>query len=421
MECRLAAIYMNKIQVIKTEQDYKEALKHVEELISRDPDSDSTEGEQLALLSVLIRDYEKKAYPETLPDPIDAIKFRMEQAGLKPVDLVPYIGSRSRVSEILSGKRQLTLEMIRALESGLGIPAKVLIQKPDQEAESGYQHWDMQIVRAMENYGYFGNKSLDKYGKVELLKQFFPSQGENVQPASFFRKNRTSYRASSRTHRNALDAWMVRVIEKAKKINTPINYKHGVVDLAFMRNLMNLSIKEDGPFLVREHLIKIGIKLVIERHLPKTYLDGATILTEKDTPVIGMTIRYDNLGNFWFTLMHELAHIARHYGQNIDYFYDEKLLEEDGIEIDTKELEADEWAEESILPESKWEISTAKITPSPMAAQSLANELGINVAVVAGIIRYKHQNFYYLNKIINDESAKVRKHFPDLFKLKSKI
>jgi len=127
MEHKLAK-NMDKIKIIKTEQDYKEALKLLEELMGRDPNPDSAEGEQLNLLTTLIQDYEAKAFPETLPDPIEAIKFRMEQVGLKPADLIPYIGSRSRVSEILSGKRQLTLDMIRALETGLGIPAEVLIQ-----------------------------------------------------------------------------------------------------------------------------------------------------------------------------------------------------------------------------------------------------------------------------------------------------
>ena len=410
---------MNDIKVIKTKQDYREALKYVEALMTTDPDPESAEGEKLAILSTLVADYESREFPTVFPSPVEAIKFRMEQADLKPADLEQYIGGKGRVSEILSGKRQLTLDMVRALEAGLGIPAKVLIQKPDQNTEEGYQHWDTQLVRAMASYGYFGDKSLNKHSKGELLKQFFASLGGPVQLAALFRKDRTSYRTSSRTHKNALDAWMIRVLEKAKKIKVPVVYRPGVIDLVFMRDLMKLSVKENGPLLAREHLKKVGIKLVIERHLPKTYLDGATILTDKDNPVIGITIRYDRLDNFWFTLMHELAHVARHYGKDIDIFYDENLLEKNGVEIDTKENEADEWAEESILPESKWEISNAKITPTPMAAQSLANELGTHVAVIAGIIRYKHQNFYYLNKIINDDGAKV-KILSDAFKLTTK-
>ncbi|OHA80345.1 MAG: transcriptional regulator, partial [Candidatus Yonathbacteria bacterium RBG_16_43_6] len=125
---------MSKIKFIKTESDYKEALDLIKVLLSHDPDPSSDEGEQLSLLSTLVQDYESRSLPESLPNPVDAIKFRMEQSDLKPVDLIPYIGSRGRVSEILAGKRQLTLDMVRALEVGLGIPAKVLIRKPEIES-----------------------------------------------------------------------------------------------------------------------------------------------------------------------------------------------------------------------------------------------------------------------------------------------
>ena len=411
---------MTQIKVIKNQNDYEEALKLTEELMNHSPEPDTDEGAQLELLSILIEDYESKQFPSILPNPVEAIKFRMEQNGLKPSDLVKYLGSRSRVSEILSGKRKLTLEMVRVLESGLGIPAKILIQKPNQGEESHYQHWDTRVVRAMEDYGYFGSKTLKKYSKGELLKEFFASIGGNLQPVALFRSG-ISHRSVPRTDTGALSAWMIRVIDKSKKIKTPVKYKHGIIDITFMRNLVKLSTKENGPVLACEELRKIGIKVVMERHLPKTYLDGAAILTEKNNPVIGITLRYDRLDNFWFTLMHELAHVARHYGQDISVFYDEKLLEKDGIEISVKEREADEWAGESILPESKWEISNAKITPSPMAVQSLANELGIHIVVVAGVTRFKHRNFFYLNKIINNDSAKVRKLFQDAFKVKTKI
>lgn len=404
---------MIEIKVIKTEKDYKDALSAIEGLMVQDPSPESKEGEQLLLLATLVADYESRTFPTTLPDPVDAIKFRMEQAGLKPANLVQYLGNKGRVSEILSGKRQLTLDMVRALEAGLGIPAKVLIRKPDQDKESQYQHWDTTLVKTMEAWGYFGSMSLKKYNKTELLKKFFSIS--SVEPAALFRK--TSFRSETRTDKNALSAWRVHVLEKAKKLKAP-RYRHGIIDLVFMQNLVKLSIKENGPILAREYLRKHGIKLIIERHLPRTHLDGAAILTEESNPVIGLTLRYDHLDNFWFTLMHELAHVGRHYNQDVELFYDEKLQDKDGTEIDEKEKEreADEWAEESILPKAKWEISPAKITPSPMAAQSLANELGINLVVVSGIIRYKHQNYYYLNKIINDESAKVRKFFPDAFR-----
>jgi len=405
---------MDKIKSIKTEQDYSEALKLIEELMNLDPDPDSDEGQQLSVLATLIKEYEAKSFPKTLPNPVEAIKFRMEQEGLQPSELEPYIGSRGRVSEILSGKRPLTLEMMRALEAGLGIPAKVLIQKPDQNLDPQDQQWDMALVKTMTKRGYFGNVSLKKFDKEELIRNFFSLLQSQAQPVALFRK--TNFRSLPRTDKKALSAWMIRVLEKAKKLKPPVKYKHGIIDIAFMQNLVKLSIKDNGPVLAQEYLLKHGIILILEPHLPKTHLDGAAILSKKDNPVIGLTIRHDRPDNFWFTLMHELAHVALHYGQEVDLFYDEKLQDKDGVEINDKEVAADNLAEEAILPKSKWEISNAKVTPNPMAVQSLANELGIHVTVIAGIVRFKHQNYYYLTKIVNDGSLKVRKFFPNDFK-----
>ncbi len=397
---------MIKIKVIKIRQDYEEALKLIEVLISRDPDPDSAEGEQISLLSTLIQDYETRTFPEILPDPIEAIKFRMEQADLKPIDLIPYIGSRSRVSEILSGKRQLTLEMVRALESGLGIPAKVLINKPNMNDDSEYQYWDNRLVAEMEARGYFGSASLKKYSKLELLKNFFSLVGAPAQMVGMLRKS--SYRSSPLTDKRALFAWAVRVLEKAKKVKTPKKYKHGTIDLNFLRNLVRLSGKENSPILAQEYLKEHGVILVIEPHFSKTYLDGATILINKDYPVIGLTLRYDRLDNFWFTLLHELAHISLHYDSGISLFYDE-IEGIKAIDLDEKEKEADVLAEEAILPKAKWEISPARLIPSSMAANSLANELGVHVAIIAGQIRHKGNKYIYLNKIVNE--TKVRKYF----------
>jgi HTH-type transcriptional regulator/antitoxin HigA len=399
---------MGKIKVIKTEQDYQEALKLAGGLISHDPDPDSAEGEQLSLLSTLIQDYEARVFPEALPSPIEAIKFRMDQAGLKPADLIPYIGSRSRVSEILSGKRQLTIDMIRALSEGLEIPAKVLIKQPGLDEESEYQNWDSHLVAEMEVRGYFGSASLKKFDKVELLENFFSSVGSPAQIVGMLRKS--NYRSAPLTNKRALSVWAVRVLEKSKKLKTTKKFKDGSIDLKFLQELVKLSSKENSPIGAQEYLKKYGIILVIEPHFSKTYLDGATILINKDNPVIGLTLRYDRLDNFWFTLLHELAHIARHYNSGISLFYDE-IEGVKTINLDEKEKEADALAEEAILPSAKWEISPARLIPSSMAANSLANELGVHVALIAGQIRYKGNKYVYLTKIVN--AAKVRNYFPN--------
>lgn len=120
---------MENIKLIKTEEDYKAALKLADELFDAKPDT--PEGDKLELIVTLIEIYEKEHFPIDNPTPIEAIKFRMDQMGLLPKDLVPFIGSKSKVSEILSGKRTLSLNMIRQLASGFNIPVEVLIQPYD--------------------------------------------------------------------------------------------------------------------------------------------------------------------------------------------------------------------------------------------------------------------------------------------------
>jgi HTH-type transcriptional regulator/antitoxin HigA len=114
-----------KAKIIKTESDCAAALSRIEKLM--DAKRHTPQGDELELLSLLVHDYEEKVFPIDKPDPVTAIRFRMEQKGLEPKDLVPLLGSRSRVSEVLSGRRSLSLKMIRNLVAGLGIPAEVLL------------------------------------------------------------------------------------------------------------------------------------------------------------------------------------------------------------------------------------------------------------------------------------------------------
>ena len=113
------------IRPIKTEQDYDAAIGRIEELWGAK--RDTPQGDELDLLVTLVESYEIKHYPIAPPDPIDAIKFRMEQMGMTKADMVQYLGSQSRVSEILNRKRSLTLKMIKSLYKGLKIPAEVLL------------------------------------------------------------------------------------------------------------------------------------------------------------------------------------------------------------------------------------------------------------------------------------------------------
>jgi len=115
-----------KIRPIKSKKDYQDALKRLEVIFDAPPGT--PQGDELEVLGILIDNYEREHFPIDLPDPIEAIKFRMEQLGYTQNDLAKQIGLKSRASEILTRKRKLTLQMIRQLHKGLNIPTNVLIQ-----------------------------------------------------------------------------------------------------------------------------------------------------------------------------------------------------------------------------------------------------------------------------------------------------
>jgi HTH-type transcriptional regulator/antitoxin HigA len=205
----------------------------------------------------------------------------------------------------------------------------------------------------------------------------------------------------------ALLAWSARVSIQAKNNPPEVEYKSGTVTLDFMRALARLSWSDTGPLLAQEFLHKHGIPLVVEPHLSRTYLDGAAIAMESDRPIVGLTLRYDRIDNFWYCLMHELAHIALHIDQGIREFFDDLDVEGKG---DPREEEADQLAGEALIPEEEWKKSPASRLRSTEAVEHLAKKLGIHPAIVAGRIRHEFKSYRKLNQLVGHDE--VRKHFP---------
>ena len=124
---------MDHLKITKTPDEHEAALERLMALMEADPQEGSREADELEVLAMLIEQYEQRQFPINLPDPVSAIRFSMEQQGLKNKDLVPFFGSASKVSEVLNGVRPLSLNMIRRLNHGLGIPADILVQRPSHE------------------------------------------------------------------------------------------------------------------------------------------------------------------------------------------------------------------------------------------------------------------------------------------------
>jgi HTH-type transcriptional regulator/antitoxin HigA len=403
---------MNK--VIKNQSDYEAALAAVDALAAKDPAPGTADGDELELLAVLISDYESREFPISAVDPVEAIRVRMEQQDLSPRDLVPFIGSRSKVSEVLSGKRPLSLTMIRALHTGLGIPASALVQEASSSAiDNSTVDWERFPVREMALRGWLPNLNRDtaarapKPALVEAVRTFFAPLGSPLAAAALYRKS-DNVRSARTMDQFALTAWTARVMLRAQMAPVDTAFIPGTVTPDFMRDLARLSWSDQGPILASEFLSSHGIKLIIEPHLPKTHLDGAALMINGNHPIVAMTLRFDRLDNFWFVLMHELAHVALHYESDRAEFFDDLEYEDQ----DPREREADLLAGEVLIPQASWEQSPASRLRSASAVQHLARSLRIHPAIVAGRIRREFRSYRVLSDLVGQGC--VRKHFTDV-------
>ena len=275
---------MGEIKAIRTESDYNAALARIETLMDAEPGTH--EGDELDVLADLVEHYEEKHVPMGFPSPIAAIEFRLEQAGLKPRDLIPFLGSRAKVSEVLSGKRPLTMPMARSLHEHLGIPAAVLLQQSradfDNEVES--LAWDRFPLKAMAKMGWISTVRNPRARAEELVRGLIrEAGGPTVACAAMYRKSPQA-RTNAKTDPYALKAWCWKVLADANKERPSVAYRRGTITLEFLRQLAQLSWLEEGPRLAKELLAKHGIPLVTVQHLPKTYLDGAALRLEPTEP-----------------------------------------------------------------------------------------------------------------------------------------
>ncbi len=400
---------MANIKPIHTDADYEEVLDRINELM--DAEAVSPEADELDVLTTLVESYESEQVTMPPPNPIEAIRFRMDQAGLSPRDLIPYFGSRAKVHEVLSGKRAITMPMARALHEHLGIPAEVLLSIPRANPYESLTDIDplRYPIKKMAKLGWFeeGRNLKDRAG--ELMAELIRKAGVR-EAVALYRKN-DSQRVNAKTDFYALEAWCWRVMALANMNTVSCDYVQGTVTLKLLREIAHLSVSENGPLLARGYLAGIGVFLEVVPHLPKTYLDGAAMRLSDGRPVIGLTLRYDRIDNFWFSLLHELAHIGLHLDQDKgDFFADDFTLRGSGQnQGESRELEADQWVEEALIPSESWESSTVRESSTALGVVNLASQLGIHPAIVAGRIRYENKNYRLLSQFVGN--GVVRRQF----------
>ena len=184
-------------------------------------------------------------------------------------------------------------------------------------------------------------------------------------------------------------------------------YELGSLTQDHIRYIVKLSNFDEGPLLASEFLQKRGIPLVILEHLPQTYLDGACFKSPTGRPVVGMTLRHDRLDNFWFTLIHELAHVHLHLDKHNFAFFDET---ETGVQgsRDPREREANALASELLIPEDvwkKWRREVGKMV-SKNDMVEFADQLSISPAVVAGRYRWETGDYNNFSALLGNKSVR---------------
>ena len=182
----------NNVRAIRSEADYRAALARIDALMDAEPGT--PESEELDVLVDLVELYEEENVPMGYPSALAGIRFRMEQEGFSARDLIPLIGSRSKVSEVLSGKRPLTMQMARALHAGLGIPADVLLQQPGGEIGSALEGivWERFPLEEMAKRGWIKNRPNLFDHAEEIMRDLIDrTGGEYAVPAVLYRKKRS--------------------------------------------------------------------------------------------------------------------------------------------------------------------------------------------------------------------------------------
>ncbi len=204
----------------------------------------------------------------------------------------------------------------------------------------------------------------------------------------------------------ALQAWRIRVVTLACKENLP-EYKRGSVTKDFLSDVVRLSYLGNGPLLAKEMLNKRGIHLIVERHLPKTYLDGAAITMPDGSRLVALTGRHDRLDNFWFTLLHELAHVSLHLGrqEGVEAIFDDL----DKVSEDAWEKEADALASETLVPARAWDASKLRDNPTEAGVKALAERVRVHQSIIAGQVRYRTGDYTLMSHLVG--SGAVRKLF----------
>ncbi len=242
----------------------------------------------------------------------------------------------------------------------------------------------------------------EKSEKIPAIAKWFEAcfvQTPVLEGARLFRGS-ANFRTLDAVTQLACFAWISRITNIANQQSVS-EFNAKKLDDKELKKLTSLSALPDGPVRVIDWMRHHGIHFVIEPSLPGIHLDGAALKMTRGNPLIALTLRYDRLDNFWFTVLHEVGHIKKHL---LDQDHEVYLDDFDATdERDEKEAEADAFARDAFIPRDVWRRSEAYRFRTKPAIINLAKELGINPAVIAGRLRYETNDYSLFAELVGQD------------------
>lgn len=266
----------------------------------------------------------------------------------------------------------------------------------DVSAEQGQK-----VLKHAREHGWLDDTGSDENALGQLVRYVAEHVGTHGKPSLL----RTGLTVENYADDWSLLCWKAQVTRRAKLLIETQRIKYRPLEMSWLKELPSLSAQEDGPVLAKDMLLAHGIVLVVERNVPGMKVDGAAFLVD-DIPVIGLTLRRDALDNFWFTLLHEVAHVVLHYRTGLAAGFFDNIETRD---VNEMEAEADQFAGSLLIPQEVWSRSPARIAKTADTIERFAQRLGISPAVVFGRIRMERQNYAIFSDKIG--SGQVRKLF----------
>lgn len=358
------SLMMEKIELRKRLEAYQQALNGDVELMKQQAGDDLGD---LLIIARLAQNWKQKDLARKLGMQEQAIQ-RWESDRYRTITLANYMKVARALSLDFSA-RFLSPDVARWLPPFDLNPAEA-----------------QKILKHARQHGWLDeSENSDENGIKRLIRYVSEHVGRYGTPSLL----RTGINVKDHSEDWVLLSWKAQVTRRAEQIIGKEQLRYRPLNLSWLKQLAKLSQIADGPVKAQELLKKYSIVLVIERNIPGMEVDGAAFLVD-GIPVIGLTLRRDATDNFWFTLMHEVAHVILHYRTGLaSGFFDDV----EHVEVDEFEEEANRFASNLLIPEEVWSRSPARIAKNPLPIENLAKQLDIAPAIIYGRIRFERKSY----------------------------